>query len=188
MYRDVKVLDVHAHPRATAASDAFLARILGVNAPATPPLAGGSSRQPGLTDDDFREAIEPHVRYMDQLSIDVPLLGPGPTRWMGFIEPHLIPTWTQHVNDTIHKQVELFPDRFVGAGQVPLISEAWRTPATAWTRWIAACPTTVSWRCTRVRIRRVGGLYFQPRCTSPTGFRCTTNARPCGLPIVVHGF
>ncbi len=43
---------------------------------------------------------------------------------MSFIEPHLIPTWTQHVNDTIHKQMELFPRRSVGAAQVPMISEA----------------------------------------------------------------
>ncbi len=34
MYHEVKVLDVHAHPRATAASDAVFARMLGVNAAA----------------------------------------------------------------------------------------------------------------------------------------------------------
>jgi len=43
---------------------------------------------------------------------------------MGFIEPHLIATWCRHVNDTIHKQVQLFPDRFVGAAQLPMISDA----------------------------------------------------------------
>ena len=83
-----------------------------------------ASGQPGLTDDDFRRAAEPRVQYIDQLNIDVQLLGPGPTRTMGFIEPHLIPTWCRHVNDTIHKQVELFPDRFVGAAQLPMISDA----------------------------------------------------------------
>src|SRR3954451_20223174 len=124
MYNGHKVLDVHAHPRWPAAAEAYLARILGVNTPAPPPLASGTSRQPGLTDDDFRAAAQPHVNYIDQLSIDVQLLGPGPTRWMGFIEPHLVPAWTRHVNDVTHKQVELFPERFIGAAQIPLISHA----------------------------------------------------------------
>src|SRR4051794_28749973 len=124
MYRESKVLDVHAHPRSTTAADAYLARILGVNAPAPPPLAGGSSTLPGFTDDDFKQAVEPHILYIDQLSIDVQLLGPGPTRWMGFIEPHLIPSWTRHVNDIIHKHIQLYPNRFVGAAQMPMISDA----------------------------------------------------------------
>jgi predicted TIM-barrel fold metal-dependent hydrolase len=184
MYNGVKVLDVHAHPRATAASDAFLTRILGVNATAPPPLARGSSQQPGLTDDDFREAVEPHVRYMDQLNIDVQLLGPGPTRWMGFIEPHLIPTWTCHVNDTIHKQVELFPSRFVGAAQVPMISEA---------ADLSNCLSEVD-RC----VSEYGfvAVYVSP---DPAGHRTTPamhepywfplyeKCQAMGLPIIVHG-
>jgi predicted TIM-barrel fold metal-dependent hydrolase len=184
MYHTVKVLDVHAHPRWPAAAEAYLARILGVNAPAPPPLGGGRGQQPGLTDDDFRLAAAPHVQYIDQLSIDVQLLGPGPTRWMGFIEPHLIAAWTRHVNDVTHKQVELYPRRFVGAAQIPMVSDA---PD------LSHCLAEID-RC----VHEYGfvAVYASPdpagRNTTPAmheayWFPLYEKCQAMGLPIIVHG-
>ena len=35
------------------------------------------------------------------------------------MQPHLLPAWTRLVNDAIHKQCQLLPDRFLGACQLP---------------------------------------------------------------------
>jgi predicted TIM-barrel fold metal-dependent hydrolase len=184
MYNGVKVLDVHAHPRSPAAADAFLARILGVNALAPPPLASGSSQQPGLTDDDFRKAAEPHVRYIDQLNIDVQLLGPGPTRTMGFIEPHLIPTWCRHVNDTIHKQVQLFPDRFVGAAQLPMISDA--VDLSNCLPELERCVTEYGFVAAYVS-PDPAGRNTTPAMHESYWYPVYEKCQALGLPIIVHG-
>jgi len=43
---------------------------------------------------------------------------------MGWMQPHLIPSWSRFVNDAIAKQVSLYPDRFLGAAQLPQNSNA----------------------------------------------------------------
>jgi predicted TIM-barrel fold metal-dependent hydrolase len=184
VYNGVKVLDVHAHPRSPVASDAFLARILGVNSPAATPLASGSSQQPGCTDEDFRQAAEPHVRYIDQLNIDVQLLGPGPTRTMGFIEPHLIPTWCRHINEIIHKQVQLFPTRFVGAGQLPIISEAPDTSNCL--AELERCVAEYGFIAVYVS-PDPAGRNTTPAMHEPYWFPVYEKCQAMGLPIIVHG-
>jgi predicted TIM-barrel fold metal-dependent hydrolase len=184
VYNGVKVLDVHAHPRSPVAADAYLARLLGVNTPSPTPLASGSSKQPGLTDDDFRQAAEPHVRYIDQLSIDVQLLGPGPTRTMGFIEPHLIPSWCRHINEIIHKQVQLFPDRFVGAAQLPIISDA--PDVSNCIAELERCVSEFGFVAVYVS-PDPAGRNSTPAMHEPYWFPLYEKCQAMGLPIVVHG-
>jgi predicted TIM-barrel fold metal-dependent hydrolase len=43
---------------------------------------------------------------------------------LGFMAPHLIPAWARYVNDTIHQQCTFYPDRFLGAAQLPQDSDA----------------------------------------------------------------
>src|SRR5260370_27304764 len=43
---------------------------------------------------------------------------------MGWMEPHLLPAWARYVNDMIHQQCEMFPDRFLGAAMLPQVSDA----------------------------------------------------------------
>ena len=50
--------------------------------------------------------------------------GPRPFLTLGWMEPHLLPAWTRYVNDMIHQQCAMFPDRFLGAAMLPQVSDA----------------------------------------------------------------
>lgn len=124
MYNGVPVLDVHGHVHGPAEMDAHLPRMMALNVPTPRQLLPGKTPPPGLTVDDFREAGAHQVHYMDQLQIDVQLLSPRPYMMMGFMEPHLLPDWIGHENDTVQMQIQAYPDRFVGAMALPQISDA----------------------------------------------------------------
>ena len=61
---------------------------------------------------------------MDARNIDVQIIGPRPFRVMGFMEEHLTPNWARFINDCIKRQCDDFPDRFIGAAQLPQLSDA----------------------------------------------------------------
>jgi predicted TIM-barrel fold metal-dependent hydrolase len=61
---------------------------------------------------------------MDERNIDVQIIGPRPFTMMGWMPRHLLKVWCEFTNDTIHKQVQNFPDRFLGASMLPQIAEA----------------------------------------------------------------
>ena len=77
-----------------------------------------------LSDDAFKQSNQHHVTYMDDRNIDVQVLGPRPFTMMGWMPRHLLPRWCEFTNDTIHKQVQNFPDRFLGTTILPQIAEA----------------------------------------------------------------
>jgi predicted TIM-barrel fold metal-dependent hydrolase len=122
MYNGVKVLDVHGHVSSPEATSNYLMLMMAANTPFPSPI--GSARGAGLTPDDFVRASQRHVAYMDERNIDVQIIGPRPFRMMGFMEDHLIGNWSRFVNDCIKIQCDDFPDRFLGAAQLPQVSEA----------------------------------------------------------------
>src|SRR6185437_6518845 len=63
-------------------------------------------------------AVHGHVTYMDDRNIDVQIIGPRPFLMMGWMEEHLLPAWTRYVNDMIHQQCQMVPDRFLGAAML----------------------------------------------------------------------
>lgn len=79
---------------------------------------------PGVSEAEFRQAAARHVAYLDARDIDVQLIGPRPFMMLGWMQPHLLPAWTRYVNDTIAQQCLFYPDRFVGACQLPQNSDA----------------------------------------------------------------
>jgi predicted TIM-barrel fold metal-dependent hydrolase len=123
MHDGTLVLDVHGHVSAPPAAYNHLVSMLGSNTPFASPI-GKPAGPKGVPVEDFRAAAQRHVDYIDARNIDVQVLGPRPYLHMGWMEPHLVPAWARYVNDMIHQQVEFFPDRFVGAAQLPVVTEA----------------------------------------------------------------
>ncbi len=129
MYNGTKVLDVHGHVSAPATGRAYVAGLMAANTAGRSPIANGFSAAVGrngldLSKEAFLESCGGHAAYMDHRNIDVQIIGPRPFLTMGWMEPHLLPSWANFVNDTIRLQCELFPDRFLGAAMLPQISEA----------------------------------------------------------------
>jgi predicted TIM-barrel fold metal-dependent hydrolase len=125
MYNGHRVLDVHGHVSAPGNGAALLALMLASNTAMESPLkVGKSASQPNLTDDDFRKSGQNHIDQMDDRNIDVQIIGPRPFLMLGWMMPHLFPGWVRFNNDMIAKQVELFPDRVIGAAQLPQNSDA----------------------------------------------------------------
>jgi len=120
MYNGTKVLDVHGHVTAPPAGQNYLMLMMASNMATPSPLShGGGSPRPGMTDEDFKRSAQTHVDYMNARNIDVQIIGPRPFQMLGWMPDHLLPHWTQYINDSIHKQCVAFPDRFMGAAQLP---------------------------------------------------------------------
>jgi predicted TIM-barrel fold metal-dependent hydrolase len=121
MYNGVKVLDVHGHVSAPGGNAAGL---VGSMLASNTPMRRLASGIPGFGDDEFRASGKRHADLMDDRKIDVQIIGPRPFLMMGWMQPHLLPSWTRFVNDAIAKQCSLYPDRFLGAAQLPQNSAA----------------------------------------------------------------
>ena len=125
MYNGVKVLDVHGHVSAPDGGHRYLTAMLSHNTATPSPLSSGrGGGRAGMTDEDFDRTVGHHVAYIDERNIDVQIIGPRPVMMLGWMEEHLLPHWTRYVNDTIYKQCSMYPRRFLGAAQLPQISEA----------------------------------------------------------------
>jgi predicted TIM-barrel fold metal-dependent hydrolase len=124
LYSNVPVLDVHGHVTVPAAANSFLVLMMGSNTAMDSPVGRPAAGPARVTPEDFRSAAEGHVRYLAERSIDVQVIGPRPFLTLGWMEPHLVPAWARYVNDMIHQQCQFFPDRFLGACQLPQLSDA----------------------------------------------------------------
>ncbi len=121
MYNGVKVFDVHGHVSAPGNNGSALVGGMLASNTAMRPLSAGL---PGFDDDAFRASGKRHADLMDDHNIDVQIIGPRPFLQMGWMQPHLIPSWSRWVNDAIAKQCSLYPDRFLGAAALPQNSNA----------------------------------------------------------------
>ena len=124
MYNNVRVLDVHGHVSVPFSANSFLVLMMGSNTPMASPIGQDKAGPAGVTREDFHGAALGHAKYMDERNIDVQIIGPRPFLMLGWMEPHLLPAWTRYVNDMIHQQCQMFPDRFLGAAMLPQDSAA----------------------------------------------------------------
>ncbi|MBO0692315.1 MAG: amidohydrolase [Acidimicrobiaceae bacterium] len=122
MFNGVKVYDVHGHVSVPPASNAYLASLLASNTASRSPLSQGGRTT--VTEEQFRGAVDRHLAYMDERDIEVQIIGPRPFMMLGWMKDHLIPSWSRYVNDTIAQQCKFYPDRFLGAAQLPQNSDA----------------------------------------------------------------
>jgi predicted TIM-barrel fold metal-dependent hydrolase len=118
LHDGTKVLDVHGHVSVPGSANTYAATLLATNSLNHSPLLGG--RGAGPSEEQYRAAAARHVAYMDERDIDVQIIGPRPFMMLGQVMPrYSMELWTEHVNATIAQQVDFFPDRFVGACQLP---------------------------------------------------------------------
>jgi hypothetical protein len=113
-----KVYDVHGHVTTTNAVRSYAVTLMASNTASRSPLQN-AQRAGDLSDEALQRAAQTHATYMDERNIDVQIIGPRPFTMLGFMEPHLLPSWTRLTNDSIAAQVRFFPDRFIGAAMLP---------------------------------------------------------------------
>lgn len=111
------IIDCHGHyTTAPAAHSAWRQEQLAAwSAAAVPPA------YPLIADDEIRATIESsQLRLMDERRVDVTLFSPRASA-MGHHEgdAHVSAEWTRRSNDLVHRVTTLFPDRFIGVGQLP---------------------------------------------------------------------
>jgi predicted TIM-barrel fold metal-dependent hydrolase len=73
----------------------------------------------GFNEQSWANSVKRHTDQMDANNIDTQLIGPRPFLMLGWMAKHLLPGYTRFVNNMIHKQTLIRPDRFVGAAMLP---------------------------------------------------------------------
>lgn len=184
MYNGKKVLDIHAHVSAPVHGTHALGLMLATNSPMEFDPRTGENAAISHTEENWAAANKRHLAQMDERNIDCQLIGPRPFLMLGWMQPHLLPSWTRLVNNSIAKQVSMSPDRFVGAAQLPQNAHA---------DDLGDCIPELE-RC----VHELGfkAVYLSP---DPTGDRKApgmdqrywdpvyAKCQELGIPIIVHG-
>jgi len=137
VFKGTKVLDVHGHVSAPAAArnwvmGGFASGYVGPSPFRSGGGGGGGGGEGGpmggrgpnpLGDEAFMTENKRHADYMTERNIDVQVIGPRPFTMMGWMPRNLLTRWCEFTNDTIKKQVDNFPDRFLGASMLPQTAE-----------------------------------------------------------------
>jgi predicted TIM-barrel fold metal-dependent hydrolase len=139
---------------------------------------------PGAAEEDFRASAANHVRYLDERSIDVQVIGPRPYLMLGWMEEHLLPTWTRYVNDMIHQQCLFYPDRFLGACQLPQLSAA--ADLSHCLAELDRCVGDFGFVAAYVS-PDPGGRRSTPGMHEPYWFPLYARCQQLGVPLIVHG-
>jgi len=138
----------------------------------------------GFNDQTWANSVKRHTDLLDDHNIDAQLIGPRPFLMLGWMSKHLLPGWTRFVNNMIHKQTLIRPDRFLGACQLPQDPDA---------EDASHCVAEID-RC----VKELGfqGIYISP---DPSGDRRSpgvntkywdpiyAKAQEYGIPIIIHG-
>jgi 4-oxalmesaconate hydratase len=73
-----------------------------------------------ISDDELRESVQPQLTFQRDRGTDMTIFSPRASAMAHHIGDGVTSLhWTQHCNDLIHRVCELFPDKFVGVGQLP---------------------------------------------------------------------
>jgi predicted TIM-barrel fold metal-dependent hydrolase len=124
LHNGYKVYDVHGHVTTTNGVRAYGLTLMSSNSPSAQSPLKAANRGGDMSDEALKRSAQTHVDYMDERNIDVQIIGPRPFTMLGWMEAHLLPAWTRITNDSIAKQCEFFPDRFIGAAMLPQNSHA----------------------------------------------------------------
>lgn len=106
------IIDSHAHVVLPTDSYKYMAELVSSRAnPAMPSK---------LSDDAVRAAGQSIVDIMDTVGTDIQFLSPRPYMQMHSIKPAQVSAlWTKHMNDLVHRTVQLFPKRFRAVAGLP---------------------------------------------------------------------
>jgi OH-DDVA meta-cleavage compound hydrolase len=116
------IIDCHGHVSAPAELWAYKAGLLSHR--------GSHGRGRVVVSDDELRAAANKVEmapcgHLDMLKLhatDMQLISPRPFQMMSSFEPGRVVHWfTEETNNIIHRQVQLFPDKFIGIGGLPQV-------------------------------------------------------------------
>ncbi|WP_428149789.1 amidohydrolase family protein [Brevundimonas sp.] len=117
------IIDCHGHVSAPAELWAYKANILSHR---------GSHGRGGVrvSDDQIRAAANKvemapcgHLDMLDKHGTDLQLISPRPFQMMSSFEPGRVVHWfVEECNNIIHRNTQLFPDRFIGVGGLPQVA------------------------------------------------------------------
>ena len=184
MYNNVRVLDVHGHVSVPFSANSFLVLMMGSNTPMASPIGQDKAGPAGVTQEDFRVAALGHAKYMDDRNIDVQIIGPRPFLMLGWMEPHLLPAWTRYVNDMIHQQCQMVPDRFLGAAMLPQHSDA--PDLSNCLDELNRCVTELGFAAAYVS-PDPGGRRTTPGMHEAYWYPLYARVQDLGIPLIVHG-
>lgn len=106
------IIDSHAHVVVPPESFKFMAELVASRA--------NPNARPQLSDEAVRKAGQTIIDLMDQVGTDIQFLSPRPYMQMHSVKPAKVPLlWTQHMNDLIHRTVQMFPTRFRAIAGLP---------------------------------------------------------------------
>ncbi|WP_372604192.1 amidohydrolase family protein [Actibacterium sp.] len=108
------IIDTHAHAVFPQAISSYAADLVASRAN---PTAG--PRQP-ITDEALHEIMARHIGNMDKVGTDWQIISPRPFMQLHSVDPAKVTqTWVKFNNDTIARQVAMFPDRIKGMAGLP---------------------------------------------------------------------
>jgi 4-oxalmesaconate hydratase len=106
------IIDSHAHVVLPPESYKYMAELVASRA--------NPSASPSLTDEAVRKAGQTIIDIMDKVGTDIQFLSPRPYMQMHSVKPAKVTAlWTRHMNDLIHRTVQMFPKRFRGVAGLP---------------------------------------------------------------------
>lgn len=106
------IIDSHAHVVVPPESYRFMGELVASRA--------NPASKPKLTDDAVRTAGQSIVDIMDRVGTDIQFLSPRPYMQMHSVKPAKVTQlWTAHMNDLVHRTVEMFPTRFRAVAGLP---------------------------------------------------------------------
>jgi 4-oxalmesaconate hydratase len=106
------IIDSHAHVVLPTESYKFMAELVASR--------GNPAGKPTLTDAAVKAAGQSIIDIMDRVGTDIQFLSPRPYMQMHSVKPALVSMlWTRHMNDLIHRTVQLFPTRFRAVAGLP---------------------------------------------------------------------
>ncbi|HKD98481.1 MAG TPA: amidohydrolase family protein, partial [Micromonosporaceae bacterium] len=115
------IVDAHGHTVAPAQVYEFQAKLASRRAP---------MKAPEISDELLDAKLKGHVKLLDEAGTDVQFISPRPYTMMhSLFSARVVRTWLRFVNDTIARQVGLYPDRFRGVAGLPQFRDSDLTPA-----------------------------------------------------------
>ncbi|MFI9629705.1 amidohydrolase family protein [Streptomyces sp. NPDC052042] len=81
---------------------------------------GPAPTYPAISDDQIHESVAGQLKLMDERGIDMTVFSPRASAMAHHIgDDEVSAAWTRVNNDLIHRVTTLYPDRFIGVGQLP---------------------------------------------------------------------
>lgn len=116
-------VDIHCHVH-TPAADALVKDVFTIDVDPLFKFAGAKTREVNAKQaeeiKDRITLIEPRLKAMDKMGVDVQAISVAPPQYFYWTEPELGRAATRLINDNIAAIVQAHPDRFVGLGHLPM--------------------------------------------------------------------